>query len=189
MKLWDIVKNVGGAIVSEVVPGGSLIVKVVNEFLPDDDKLPEVATGNDISNAISKLPPQEQSQVLIKEFDVTLEQIKQEHSTVRTMLENDAKNPHTTRPYIAKQSFHVVAFVTILMVSTWVIGIYTGDTDMVSIIVDGWAWILAVLGPLVTLLYAYFGVLRKENEDKLNAANGQRAVSGIGALIGKVMGR
>jgi hypothetical protein len=41
------------------------------------------------------------------------------------------------------------------------------------------------VGPLVVLLHAYFGVLRKEQQNKLNAANGHAIVSGISSLFKK----
>lgn len=189
MKLWDIVKSVGSVAIQTALPGtGSLIVGAVNELLPDDKKLPNTATGDDLSNAINTLPPEQQSQVLLKEYDVSIEGIKQSHSTIRAMLDSEAKAPHTTRPYIAKGSFHVVAFVTLVMVCTWASGVFSGNDKMVEAVTDGWPWVLAVIGPLVTLLYSYFGVLRKESENKMNAANGLRAGTGVGSILGKMLG-
>lgn len=189
MRLWDIVKSVGSVAIQTALPGtGSLIVGAVNQLLPGDKKLPSTATGDDLSNAINTLPPEQQSQVLMKEYDVTIEDIKQSHSTIRAMLESDAKAPHTTRPYIAKGAFHIVAFVTLVMVCTWATGVFSGNDKMVKTVTDGWPWVIAVIGPLVTLLYSYFGVLRKESENKMNAANGLHAGTGIGALLSKVLG-
>lgn len=190
MKLWDIVKNVGSLALQTALPGtGTLVVNAVNSFLPEEERLPSNATGDQVGNAINSLPPEKQAEVLTKEFDVTIEQIKQEHTTIRAMLDSDTKNPQTTRPYIAKGAFHIVAFVTLVMVSTWAIGVFSGNKDMVNTVVNGWPWVMAVTCPLVTLLYAYFGILKKESENKMNAANGLHAGSGIGALIGKVIGR
>ena len=98
MKLWDVVKSVGSAVVREVVPGGGILVDAVNEFLPDDKKLPSNATGKDIDAAVSSLPPDQRARVMEKEFDVDLAHIRQSNETVRAMLEADAKAPHTTRP-------------------------------------------------------------------------------------------
>ena len=112
MKLWDVIRSVGSAALQVALPGtGSLIVGAVNELLPNDKKLTANATGDDISSAISSLPPAQQATILSKEFDVSITQIKESNSTVRAMLESDANNPHTTRPYIAKGAFHIIAFV------------------------------------------------------------------------------
>ena len=62
MKLLDILGKVGGAVVKTMVPGGGLIIDVVNEFLPDDKKLPADATGSDMQAAVDKLPPDQRAQ-------------------------------------------------------------------------------------------------------------------------------
>lgn len=183
-KLWDIVKTVGSTALQVALPGaGTAIVAAVNEFLPDDSKLPGGATGNDAIDAINRLSPEAQSAVMNKKFDVDIERIKQQYSTVQAMLTADASMPQTTRPYIAKHAFHVVAFAVIVTISIWAIAIINKDDDMVNAVNNGWMFVLSVLGPLVVLLHAYFGVLRKEQQNKLNAANGHPIVSGIKSLF------
>ena len=185
-KLWDIVKTVGSTALQIALPGtGSAIVAAVNEFLPDDSKLSNTATGNDAVNAIQKLSPEAQASVMNKQFNVDIERLRQQYGTIQTMLTSDATMQHTTRPYIAKGAFHVVAFVTIVTISIWAYAIATGDDSMVTAVVNGWPFILGVVGPLVVLLHAYFGVLRKEQQNKLNAANGHAIVSGISSLFKK----
>lgn len=183
MDLWNIVKTVGSGIISTMVPGGPLIVGAINAALPDDKRLPANATGLQAQDAISALPAAERVQIMDKQFDVDITQIKESHSTVRVMLESDAANPHTTRPYIAKHSFHVIAFTICLTVILWGYGIYKADTDMVKTITEGWPFLLSAIGPLVVLLQAYFGVLRKEHKQKMDAANGAAPPSGLAGLI------
>jgi hypothetical protein len=190
VKLWDILKTVGSAALQVALPGtGSLIVGAVNEFLPDDKKLPAGATGDDIGGAISRLPAADQASIMEKEFDVEITQIKESHSTVRAMLDSDAKNPQSTRPYIAKGSFHVVAFSIIAVVSVWSYGVISGDSVMVKEVVGGWPFIIAVIGPLVTLLWAYFGILKQEHKNKLDAANGGSTPAGLSGILSKILNR
>lgn len=190
MKLWDIVKKVGSTALQVALPGtGSLIVGAVNEFLPDDQKLPNGATGNDLNNAILKLPAEQQASIMEKEFDVEITQIQESYSTVRAALESDAKNPQSTRPYIAKGSFHVVAFVLVVTICTWCYGVITADELMVKTIVEGWPFIIAILGPLVTLLWAYFGILKQEHKNKLDAANGASTPPGIAGILSAITKR
>jgi len=189
MKIWDIVKTVGSGIIREVVPGGGLLVGAINEFLPHDKKLPSTATGNDINEAIVSLPTDERVRVLEKEFDVDITQIQESNATVRTMLEADVRNPQSTRPYIAKGAFNVVAFVVVVAVSAWSYGVFIGDTDMVTTVVNGWQFILAAIAPLVTLLWAYFGVLKTEHKNKLDAANGTTTQSGITGILSAFLSR
>lgn len=190
MKLWDIIKTVGSAAIQVALPGtGSLIVGAVNKLLPDDKKLPAGATGDDLNTAIASLPPEQQASVMEKEFDVQLTQIKESNSTVRAMLESDAKNPHSTRPYIAKGAFHVVAFVIIVTISAWAYGVLVSDDSLVKMVMEGWRFVLAVIAPLVTLLWAYFGVLKQEHKNKLDAANGSSTPAGIAGILSSLIKR
>lgn len=185
MKLWDVVKSVGSSVIREVVPGGGILVDAVNEFLPDDKKLPNNATGKDVDNALAALPADQRARIMEKEFDVDITQIRQSNETVRAMLAADAKTKHTTRPYIAKHAFHVVAFAVIATVSAWWVGVVTSDETMVDAITNGWPFILSVIGPFVILLRAYFGVLRDEDRNRMSAASGNSSPAGLaGALSG-----
>lgn len=182
MKLFDILKKVGGGIIKTVIPGSG-IISVVNEILTGDDKLSDDATGDDVSRAISSLPSAERTQLLNREFDVKIEKLK----TIQTMLTADAMTPHTTRPYIAKQSFHVVALVTIAIIGMWSYGVGTANAIMIKAIMEGWPFILAVTAPLVVILQAYFGVLKSEQKNKLDASNGISQPSGIAGFIGNLI--
>lgn len=185
MKLWDVVKSVGSGVIREVVPGGGILVDAVNEFLPDDKKLPNTATGKDVDQALASLPADQRARVMEKEFDVDITQIRQSNETVRAMLAADATTKHTTRPYIAKHAFHVVAFAVILTVAAWAYGVLVSDDTMVQAITNGWPFILSVIGPFVVLLRAYFGVLRDEDRNRMSAASGNSSPAGLaGALSG-----
>jgi len=185
MKLWDIVKNVGALAFSSAVPGGSLILGAVNSFLPDDKKLPEGATGDDVSKAINTLPPEQQSEVLMKEFDVKIEEIKQSHNSLQTMLKANAESKHTTRPKIAYQSFQILAFSVVVVITVWAYAIITGDAEIITIINDSYLFIGVLVAPLVTVLHASFGVLTQESENRLNDAQGHK-VDPVGGLISKL---
>ena len=55
--------------------------------------------------------------------------------------------------------------------------------------VEGWQFILAMIAPLVTLLWAYFGVLKTEHKNKLDAANGMSNPSGIAGILSTMLKR
>ena len=184
MKLWDIVKTVGGAVVRNAVPGGGLLVDVVNEFLPDDKKLPAGATGTDVQAAVDKLPPDQRAQLMGREFDVQIEH----HHTLQAMLQAEQGCSHTTRPRIALGSFHLVAFVTIVAILLWAYAIAIESEKLVAAVVDGWPFVAAVIAPFVTLLWAYFGVLKNEQRNRLNAVNGSTA-GPLGGIISKILTR
>ena len=81
MNIWNIVKGVGAGVISSV-PGGSLVLSAVNALLPNDKQLPNTATGEQLGNAVSNLPPDKQAEILSKEFDVDITQIEQSNSTL-----------------------------------------------------------------------------------------------------------
>jgi hypothetical protein len=187
--LWDIVKTVGTGIISNVVPGGAALMGVVNEFLPDGAKLPINATGEQVQDAISKIPAEDRAAVMDKQFDVELTTIRESHSTLRTMLESDAANPQSTRPYIAKHAFHIIAITSIAIMAAWSYAVYSGKTDMVEQIQDGAIFVVALNGTLATLLLAYFGSIRKEHKQKMDAAGGVTQPTGIAGVISSFMKR
>jgi len=168
VKLWDVIKTVGSGVVREVVPGGGLLIDAVNEMLPADKRLPNDATAKDMERAIDSLPADQRGKVMEKEFDVDIERIQQSNETLRAMLAADSSMKHTTRPYIAKHAFHVVAFAVVVTVSAWAYGVVIKDVSIVDAIMDGWPFMLSVIGPFVVLLQAYFGVLRDESKNRLN---------------------
>ena len=168
MKLWDVIKTVGSGVVREVVPGGGLLIDAVNEMLPADKQLPSSATGRDIESVVDTLPADQRARVLEKEFDVELTRIQESNESVRAMLTADATMKHTTRPYIAKHAFHVVAFAVVVTVASWAYGVLTDNSANVQAITNGWPFVLSVIGPFVILLQAYFGVLRDEQRNRLS---------------------
>jgi hypothetical protein len=188
MKLWDVIKSVGSGVVREVVPGGGILLDVVNEFLPDDKKLPKTATGSAVNAALQSLPPAEQAMLFAREFDVDLAQITQSHETVRAMLESDARNPQTTRPRIALGAYRVVSFAMILAICAWAYGVFMSDDPLASVS-SSWPFVLSVIGPFVILLHAYFGVLRSEQRSRLDAASGRPGATGLVGAIAKIISK
>lgn len=189
MKLMDVIKTVGSGAVRELIPGGGMLIEAVNAWLPEDKRLPVNATGSDIGSAVGSLPPEQRAQLMAKEFDVDLTRIREANETVRAMLDADTKNPHTTRPHIAKGAFYVVAFTSVVTVLAWAYGVLTGNAEIVGAVTDGYAFVLSVIGPLVTLLWAYFGILRAEQKNRLDAARGNSTPSGVGGILANIVTR
>lgn len=187
MKLWDIAKRVGSGLLRDVVPLAGTIIDIVNDVLPDGEKLPGSATGDQVSAAVASLPPEQRAEVMDKEFEVELTQIKESHSTVRAMLEADHRTPHTTRPYIAKGAFHVVAACCLMVISVWCIGVLKSDETIIAAAQNGAMFMLTVIGPLVTLLLAYFGVLKTEHKNRVAAASGSATPSGLSGILSSLL--
>lgn len=189
LKLLDILKNVGSEIIRNAVPGGSLIVSTLNSLLPSTSKLDDNATGDDITKAIYTLPEDKRADVLGQKFEVEKTLITESSSCLQAAIEADTKTPQTTRPKIALGCFRVVAFIHICAVCAWGYGVVITDELVITSIMQGWPFILALTGPFTTVLIGYFGILRKEHKQRLDAAQGitqpKGIISGIIKLIGK----
>lgn len=189
MNAWGIVKAVGSGVISSVVPGGGAILKIINSFLPDEKKLPYNATGDDVGAAIHSLPPEARASLLEKQFDVDITQIKESHNTARVMLEMEAKSTHSTRPKIAYQAFQVVSAISLMIVFGWMYAISTGKPMLVKSITDGWPFVAAIILPFVGWLNRYFGILKSEHKNRLDAAGGNITQEGIAGIISAALKR
>lgn len=178
MKIKEILKKAGAGLVRDLVPGGSLIIDIINDVLPEDKKLPTSATGEQASHVIDSLDVETRFNLLEKQLDVDLATTQAKAETLQTMLEADAKTTHTTRPKIALQAFYVVGVCTVLIVGSWCGAMWLNRPDIVETIQHAGPFVGFLLGPLVFMLHAYFGILRHEQSDKLNAMTGQPANSG-----------
>jgi len=183
MKLAAILRAVGAGIIRNTVPGGGLLVDALNAALPNDSQLTADATVADIQGRLDGLPAEQRDELLEREFNLRETELTERYSTLRTMLESDATNPHTTRPKIALGSFYVVTFASVISILLWAYGIVDGDKDLLATVTDGWPFVLSVIGPFVTLLWAYFGILSKEQRNRLSAATGSPLTGVVGSIL------
>lgn len=180
MALKDILNGVAtlAGIANPAVAGG---IKLVNSFLPDDKKLDVSATGADVMAAYDGLPDS-QRMTVDQQAQIELAHLAQGHDTLRTMLETDARNPHSTRPKVVMRCFWVLAICSVLIVFIWAYAVITENDALVTAVVNGWPMVAAILAPFAVVLRAYFGDLTKEQGNKYAAATGQ-AMPGIGGAI------
>lgn len=173
MDLWDIAKSIGSGLLQTALPGvGTLIIKSINDELPKDKKLPVTATGDDALTAIKGLSPDRRADLMDKEFDVQITDIKETNETLRVMLDADATSTHTTRPKIAYQAFQVVASISLITIFLWAYAVGSSNDKMVKVVMDGWPFVVGIVSPFIILLHAYFGVLKQEHKNRLDAAGG-----------------
>ena len=184
--IYDAVKGPLASVAASLIPGGPLILGAVNALLPDGKKLPESATGSQIADAVESLPPEARASLMEKRIDLEIAKVAEPNETVRMMLESDARNPQSTRPYIAKGSFLVLAAVIITTIALWGFGVGSGNVELVKAVMDGWQFVLAVVGPLVTLLWAYFGVIKTESKNRLAAASGKEISGFVSGIVNAI---
>ena len=186
MKLGDILKKVGSTIIRNIIPGGGLVVDLVNGFLPKEKQLPSDATGEQVTQAVSSLPPEQQAQLLSKEIDVELAEINSWTQVQGSLAEAD-KLGASTRPQIALMMAHIVAFVVWGFSSMWIVAIFRDQIDMVQRLAEAWPLMLAVVGTPTALLRAYFGMRTKEKRERYSVAMGQGKPTNILVDIAKAI--
>lgn len=184
MKLGRILKTAGKRLLREV-PGIDAVLDIVEDLTGEDiDRDKE--TASDLMGRIQNLPPTVQAHVL----NLETETVKQQGETLRTMLLAEKSSTHTTRPKIAWGAFVVVATVTLVISLTWAFSVIAGKIDMTETIMDGWPFIVGLLAPFVTWLNNYFGMLKAEHQNRLDAAQGfGTRRTGVAGLIDAFKGR
>ena len=184
MRLEKILTTVGGTLLKNIIPGAGIVIDLVNGFLPDDKKLDvDTATGTDIASAVNTLPPEQKAQVLSKEFDVEIEEIKGFTSRFQAAMEAD-KTGNTTRPQIALMMGRIVSFAVVVSITALFIAIFSKDSATIKEMSELWPLMLAILATPTALLRAYFAMRSKEKEARYQAATDQPISAG--GIIGQI---
>lgn len=172
MNVLEIAKKIGSAVIRDAVPGGGLIVDAINEFLPDDKKLPPAATGYQASASIYSLPPDKMAEVMTKQIDVQLKELDaeiaetNEWTKVEASLAQADASGNSTRPKIAEQMSALVVGVTIL------VAFATAWTCIDKGTMPTWELVTALLALPTVLLRAYFGLRSDEKKARYSVATG-----------------
>ena len=178
MKLSDILIKAGSTILKTLIPGSGLLIDSVNAFLPEDKKLPNDATGTQVSDAINTLPPDQRVLVLMKEYDVEIAEISSWTQVQSSLAEAD-KSGASTRPKIALMMAKIVSFVVVAYSSALIIAIILDRVSMITSLSNTWPLMLAIIATPTLLLRAYFGMRSKEKENRYNVATGQSIQPGF----------
>ena len=169
--LEDILKTVGSAALSMTPPYGPMALTLINAALPADKKLPETATAKDAESALDSLPAAEKASLM----ETT---IKAQHDSLQAMLIAESNSQHTTRPFIARGCFQVYSACTLIF--TGIIAYAVGQSEHpLNELQNLWPLVMGLYAPFPAVLYAYFGMLKKEHENRLNAANGRSTHLGL----------
>ena len=172
MDLGNILKKAGSAVISSVVPGGGLIVDLINEFLPSDNKLPKTATGAEAQAAIDGLTPELRLQLMTRELDVDIAEVNA-WSNVQESLAKADESGKSTRPRIALMFARQIVFTCNVVSFAVAYSIVTGDKSVIEVINQIWPIMLAFIGPMITVIYQYYGKRTKEKVERYNLAMGQ----------------
>ena len=174
MKIAKILAKVGTSVLKQVIPGAGVVIDTINAFLPEDNKLPAEATGDQAITAINQLPATEQAMVLQKELDIEIAEIEEWTKRVDALARADAAGS-STRPQIAKMMAWLVVISGFMFVFAWALSIATDDVETLKALADSWQMMLAVLGTPTALLRAYFGMREREKKTRYTLAGAQNS--------------
>lgn len=71
MEIRDAIR-IAGSTAMELFPWGKAVINLANEFLPDDYKVNNGSTGEELYKALQNLPPEVQSVVLTRQIDLAI---------------------------------------------------------------------------------------------------------------------
>lgn len=173
MKLRDIIKG-AAAIAGTVNPAVGLAIGVVNEFLPEKDKLPETATGSQVGDALDGLPVDVRATLMERDIDLRIAQEEGWTTRYEAMCRGDGQ---TTRPKIALMLTKVLIF-EILAFTVWCFFYpdMIGDAGV-------WAAFGTLTGVPAGAILSYFGNLRKEQSARVAGLSGHSPLGAIGGIV------
>ena len=171
MKLKDILFQAGASVIKSVVPGGGVVLDLINNLLPNDKKLGQETTGEEAMAAIESLPPEQKASLMEKQLDVEIAEINN-WSKIQASLASADIAGSSTRPEIALMMAKVVSFTIILFVSILAVAILQKQAGMIINMSELWPLMLAILGLPIGLLRSYFGMRTKEKKSRYQAASG-----------------
>ncbi len=182
MKLGQILTKIGKGVIKDVVPLAGTVFDIVEEFTGEKyDR--ETTTGQDLLKACNGLSSDAQAQIFSKELDVEI--VQEEEWTKRFQALNQAdESGKTSRPKIALMiAYSVCIPVNLFSIALFIVTLM-GKPEMVKALSDCALIVLSLIGPLLTVLYGYFGMRRDEKKARYNLAAGQSSPLGV---IGKMV--
>lgn len=188
MNVGQMLLKAGSVALRTVFPPAGVVIDMVNDFLPDDKKLPADATGNQVKTAMDALPPDKRAEILSKEMDVEIEEIQSWTQIVQALAEVD-KSGASTRPESAKMMAQILAFQLILCTSVWAIAVLWDKTEMVTRLANSWELILAFMGYPMWVIKRYFGARETDKKTRASVAMGQAPVPGGFAALASIFKR
>lgn len=173
MKFKDIIAG-AASIAGTLNPALGAAIKAVNYLLPEDKKLPETATGNDVANAVDALPPEQKASLMESEIDLEKVRLEQQASVYIALSKADNQE---TRAKIVLENSRVLCFV-IVAFAVW---LFVNPAIASSGAI--WTAFAILTGAPATVLMNYFGNLRKEHAQRqITAGADPKGITGLGAL-------
>lgn len=189
MNVGEMLLKTGASVLRTVFPPAGVVIDMVNDLLPDDKKLPADATGDQVKSAMDALPPDKRAEILSKEIDVEIEEIRSWTQIVQALAQADASGA-STRPRIALMMAWMLVVLLSFFAGSWIIAVGFDKTDVMAQIKDSWEIFAVVLAIPMEVVRRYFGVRTEDKKVRAGAALGQPPVAGgLGGMVGQFLRR
>lgn len=179
-KLFDTLKGPLLMAASSVIPGGPLILGAINAMLPDDQKLPITATGEQMRGAVSRLTPDQRGSLMEKEIDLEIAIEEGMTSRYVAMSQSDGQKSRAT---IVMRAMNTLILISVIFIgaTAWVY-VERGAADAFS--GEMAAVFIAVSGTFAYVVRAYFGDLKAEAKSRHQTVDSKtQPLSALSAII------
>jgi hypothetical protein len=180
MKIKNIL-DTAATIAGIAFPPVGLAIKAVNAFLPDEDKLPETATGAEVKSKLENLPPEIQAQINAKYVELEIVESNNDASKFIAAMKAD-ETGNTTRPQIADRMAWVITFASMGTVSAVFIALLKDDATLLGSLNDSWQLILAAISTPTAVVLHYFGKRTEDKKSRYAITAGYNPVQPAGIL-------
>lgn len=149
MEIREAIRTAGSTAL-ELFPWGKAVLSVANGFLPDEYKLSDTSTGDDLYEVVKKLPPEVQAAILARQVDLAITQSNNNRDTAIARERADVTGKTSRPTVVLLLTGMVVAIAILIAISYTLVAHRTGvmpDTGLLETIVK-------ITGEI---LKAYFG--------------------------------
>lgn len=174
----DLAIKAGAGVLTAIFPPAAALIPVVNQFLDEDEKLPDNATGDQVSGALARLTPEQLASVESKKIDLQITESNNWASVAKSLAEADHVGK-STRPQISMMMAWLVVVQVVGVVFCLGYSVVTKDKEVIIALSDSWEMLLATMGLPSILLRQYFGIRTQEKNARLSAAVGQEVNGGL----------
>lgn len=162
----DLIKTIGSGIIS-AHPVGAAAIQIVNQFLPDDQKLSNTTTGQQALQVIEQLSGTEKAQIQLSQIDLQKVSLETDAQKYAAMCSADGQQ---TRANIVNKSMNCLIAVTLIFMCA-IAYVYAVDGAKLAFSYEMMAVFASVVAPFAYVVRAYFGDLRSETESRHASIN------------------
>ena len=186
MKFKSILRGVA-AVAGTLNPGVGAAIALINNFLPDNKRLPETATGAQAMGAYETLTDSAKAKVDAgaAEFEHLLG-MEQEYTSQWVAMNQADQSGSATRPKVVLMFAYLIFMVSAAFITYLFVALINEGTEGVKAVADLWPLLAAATSVPSTVILSYFNHRGKEKRTRYAVMNGH-APNTIGGIVSMFM--